>query len=829
LHQANKNCHDMRETAPAPTREKEICAHCGDDCPPHPVCADAKVFCCAGCKSVYELLYANNLCTYYNFDAGAKPGVTVKEEEVPLGRFAYLDEDPIRNQLLNFQSEAIHKVLFRIPGMHCSSCIWLLENLHKLDQGVIESRVNFPRREVTITYHPGKTRLSAVVTLLHKIGYGPTLNLATLSDQKKAGRSGGLTLQLGLAGFCFGNIMLLSFPEYLALGSEIQELFGSFLGLLSLALALPVLVYSARGFFLSAGRSLKQGHINLDTPISLGLLSLFCVSLYDIGTASGPGYLDSFTGLVFFMLIGKYVQQSTYEALAFDRDYKAYFPISVTVVKKGVEETMAVQQLVPGHRLRIRNQELVPADALLLRGQALIDYSFVSGESVPVPKGVGEMIYAGGRQVGESIELEVLKEVSQSYLTQLWNNDIFHKDKSYFGLGTYADKVGRYFIAVTLLIALGALGYWMPRDPAMALKAFTSVLVIACPCALSLSTPFTLSYALRILGRHKFYLKNGDVAETLAKASVVVFDKTGTLTESARTDISYRGPSLDLQEQSLLRSVLQHSTHPLSQSLYGFLQGPVRPVTDYREVAGQGVAGRADGVGIRAGTAGFTGLSTGTSGAARASQVYVQVGGQTGVFTFSNHYRPGLASLLAQLRRQGKKLAVLSGDNDAERENLRALFGEEAGLHFAQSPADKLAFIAGLKARGECVVMVGDGLNDAGALQMSDAGIAVTSSVNGFAPGCDAILDANAFTLLATFLRFARHSLYVILGAFGISFVYNLLGLSLAVTGQFSPVVSAILMPLSSLSVILCSVLGVRLVAWRLGLLDSAASKPDTL
>ena len=480
----------MREAPQTLIQEKEICSHCGDDCTATPVYADEKAFCCTGCKSVYELLYANNLCTYYNLDASSKPGLTVKEEEVNVSCFAYLDEAPIRNALLNFQDDTLHKVLFRIPGMHCSSCIWLLENLFKLDQGVLESRVNFPRREVTIAYHPGKTRLSKVVTLLHKIGYAPTLNLGNL-DHKKAGRSPGITLQLGLAGFCFGNIMLLSFPESFALADEIKVQFGSFFGLLSIGLALPVLLYSARGFFSSAWQSLKQGHINLDTPISLGLLSLFGVSLFDIATASGPGFLDSFTGLVFFMLIGKYVQQSTYEALAFDRDYKAYFPMSVTVLEKGQERVMAVQELTPGKRLRIRNQELVPADALLLRGQALIDYSFVSGESAPVPKVVGEMIYAGGRQVGESIELEVIKDVSQSYLTQLWNNDIFRKDKSYFGLGTYADKVGSYFIAITLLIALGALVYWVPRDTGMAIKAFTSVLVIACPCALSLSTPFT--------------------------------------------------------------------------------------------------------------------------------------------------------------------------------------------------------------------------------------------------------------------------------------------------------------------------------------------------
>ncbi len=802
----------------AQTKVKEHCYHCGDECITEPIYSEEKTFCCTGCKSVYELLYANNLCTYYNLDKSEKPGLTIKEEYVTMSQFSYLDEETVRNKLLSFQSDCLDKVLFQVPGMHCSSCIWLLENLYKLDKGIIEARVNFPRKEISISFNPQSTQLSAVVTLLHKIGYAPTLNLEILSGAPQQ-KSYGIYLKLGLAGFCFGNIMLFSFPEYFAFADEIKQEFGSFFGYMSIVLALPVFLYSANGFFSSAWASLKQKHINLDTPISLGLLSLFCVSLYDIFTASGPGYLDSFTGLVFFMLIGKYVQQTTYDALAFDRDYKAYFPISVTVLEKGLEKVISVKDLVPGKRIRIRNQELVPADAILLRGNAFIDYSFVSGESVPVRKVAGEIIYAGGRQVGESIELETVKDVSQSYLTQLWNNEVFTKEKSYFGFGTYADKVGSYFISVTLLIAAGALVYWVPRDTDMAVKAFTSVLVIACPCALSLSTPFTLSNALRIFGRHKFYLKNGDVAETLAKADTIVFDKTGTLTQSSEAEIEYHGQELSAEDKVLVRSVLQHSTHPLSQSLYHFLKGAVLPVGNYKEVAGKGIQGLVKGKEVKVGSAFFVGA---TSADVRGleTRVYVSIdSAQPSYFAFHNNYRAGLPDLIAELQKQGKKLAVLSGDNASEKENLKHLLGPGAELRFNQSPVDKLAYIALLKKQGNKVIMVGDGLNDAGALRMSDAGISVTDSVNGFSPGCDAILDASNFAQLGQFIRFARYSMLVILTSFGVSFVYNIFGLTMAVMGKFSPVVSAILMPVSSLSVIVCSVLGVRLVARKMNLL----------
>ncbi|WP_146897991.1 heavy metal translocating P-type ATPase [Adhaeribacter aerolatus] len=804
---------------------KEHCYHCGDECDTTPIYADEKAFCCTGCKSVYELLYANNLCTYYNLEDGEKPGVTVNEEEVDINKFSYLDEDVVLGQLLSFKDDSLHKVLFQIPGMHCSSCIWLLENLFKLDAGIIQSRVNFLRKEISISYNPAKTKLSAVVTLLHKIGYAPTLNLDNLSRKKKK-KDYAIYIRLGLTGFCFGNIMLLSFPDYFSLADEVNREFGSFFGYLNILISLPVFLYGAPVFFKSAWQGLKQKHINLDVPISLGLLSLFLVSLYDIFTGHGPGFLDSFTGLVFFMLIGKYVQQRTYDALEFDRDYKSYFPISVTTLEKGVEKIISVKELVPGKRIRIRNQELVPADAILLSGQAFIDYSFVSGESVPVPKVAGEIIYAGGRQTGESIQLEVIKDVSQSYLTQLWNNDIFRKERGYASFGTYAHNVGKYFITVTLLIALGALIYWVPRDHDMAIKAFTSVLVIACPCALSLSTPFTLSNVLRIFGKHKFYLKNGEVAETLAKADTIVFDKTGTLTVSNQTDLNYHGEPLTTDQQAFVRSVLQHSTHPLSQRVYESLAGKIWPVVNYKELPGKGVEGEVNGVLVRVGSVAYAGTQHQTANRSnRETSVYVQIGeNQPGYFVFGNHYRDGLADLIRELRKT-KKLAVLSGDNDAEKSNLQLLFGEDAELHFNQSPADKLTYIENLKKQNRRVIMVGDGLNDAGALKMSDAGISVTDSVNGFSPGCDAILDSGSFTRLADFLRFSRRSLQVILFSFGVSFIYNIIGLSLAVMGKFSPVISAILMPISSISVVLAAIIGVRVVAWRMGLNRTAQPK----
>lgn len=767
---------------------------------------------------MYELLDANNLCTYYRL--GEQPGLKVQDVELP-GRFDYLDSETVQAQLLSFRSAEWARLTLHVPQMHCTSCIWLLENLPRLNPGIVEARVQFLRKEITISYRLADTSLKAVVQLLASVGYEPQITLAELGAQPhRAGRL--LYYQLGLAAFAFGNVMLLALPEYFSFVEDLQGEFGQFFGYLSLALAVPVLLFSARAFFRSAWQSLRQRYINLDFPISLGLLSLFGVSTFEVLTGSGPGYFDSFTGLVFFLLIGKWVQQHTYDALRFDRDFTSYFTVAVTRLTPEGEQSISVKELKKGHRIRVRHQEVIPADAVLLRGAGQIDYSFVSGESAPVARTSGELVYAGGRQLGEAVELEVVREVSQGYLTQLWNNPAFTKEETHATLESYANRVGRYFVAVTLLLAMGTLVYWGPRDTVTMWRAFTSVLIIACPCALSLATPFALGAALRVLGRHKLYLKNSAVIETLARADTIVFDKTGTLTDTAQAEVQYHGRPLSPLEKQLIATAAAQSTHPLSQRLARELGGAPLALLSCEETPGQGISGVSEGGStVRLGAVGFveairpgpTAVAVGPEQA--ETRVYVALNDElAGYFTFHNVYRPALPAVLTQLARR-YRLAVLSGDTDAEQPRLQALFGEDAALHFRQSPADKLAYIAAERAQGHTVVMVGDGLNDAGALRAADAGIALTDTLTNFSPACDAILDAGEFGRLATFLSFSRACLRVVLATFALSFCYNGFGLALAVQGRFTPIVSAILMPISSISVMVVATLLVRFAARR--------------
>ena len=803
----------MHPTTAPETLNHVACTHCGDDCPDEPIQLNGQPelhFCCQGCKAVYELLAASNLCsTYYRLDE--KAGQKVKAVELP-GRFDYLDLESVQSQLLAFRSPTLARLTLTIPQMHCASCIWLLENLFKLNAGIRESRVNFLRKELTISYQPATTSLQDVVMLLAAINYEPQITLAELGAQPRAANRT-LYYQLGVAAFGFGNVMLLAFPDYFSFTEGLHALFGRVFGGLSLLLALPVLLVSARGFYQSAWQGLRQRYINLDFPISLGLTALFATSVFDVLTQRGPGYFDSFTGLVFFMLIGKWVQQHSYDALRFDRDFTSYFPVAVTLLTKAGEQSVSAKELLAGQRIRVRHQEIIPADAVLLSGAGLIDYSFVSGESVPVTKTVGDVVYAGGRQVGESIELEVVREVSQGYLTQLWNNPAFEKEANPT-LETYANHVGRYFVALTLTLALGSVLYWYPKDPQMALRAFTSVLIIACPCALSLATPFAMGAALRVLGRRQLYLKNAAVIETLSRADTLVFDKTGTLTDARRAAVSFQGPPLSADDAQRVAALVGQSTHPLSRQLAAHLGASQLAVSGYAETPGQGICGHVAGVALRVGAAGFVGAAP-TPTSEQPTRVYLALDGRlAGWYEVRNKYRAGLANLLGELG-QRYQLALLTGDNNADVVPLRQLFGAGAELRFQQSPLDKLAYVEALQQQGRRVVMVGDGLNDAGALQRADVGIALTETLTNFSPACDAILEAGSFSRLTTILRFARDCRYIVLATFALSFCYNGIGLSLAVQGLLTPIASAILMPISSLSVMVFATLLVRYAAHR--------------
>lgn len=776
------------------TIKTNACYHCGADCGHTNIAIDDKRFCCAGCKTVFEILQSNDMHAYYELND--KPGITKQNKKQK--DFAYLDNEDIQQQLFDFSDDGVSVIQLFLPAIHCSSCIWLLENIDQLKEGIIHVQVNFPKRTARVTFKNELISLREVVELLSAIGYEPVISLETIGHKSET-KDRTLLYKFGIAAFAFGNVMLMAIPEYIDYNDSTLQIFLPFFRWLMLALSIPVLVYSANDYFKSAFKGLKHNFINIDVPIALGLIVLFTRSAYDVVTNSGPGYFDSLTGLVFFLLLGKFFQRRTYESLSFERDYKSYFPVAVT--KLGADETsIPVNNLKNGDRILIRNEELIPADCILLKGEALIDNSFVTGEATPVKKQSGDKIFAGGKQVGEAIELEVIKPVEQSYLTQLWNHDVFTKEGQ-ADFKSLTDRISKYFTLVILLIATGAAAFWYVYEPAKAVTVFTSILIVACPCALALSAPFTHGNVLRILGRNKFFVKDASTIERMAEVTTLVWDKTGTLTTSDGTHLTYEGDGLSQMDEAVFRSMARQSNHPLSRMLYNHLHQVVVPISGFAEEFGKGSETEFSDHAYRLGSADWCYTEASTK-KLNETRIYLAKDGRPiGYFKVKNEYRHGVFDLIKRLAKKFKQ-ALLSGDSSGEIDVLQPVFGADVKMNFNQKPEDKLNLINTMQNEGDLVLMIGDGLNDAGALQQSNVGVSLSEDVNTFSPACDAILDASELNRLDTFLDYAKSAKRVIIASFILSFTYNIVGLSFAASGMLSPVVSAILMPLSSITIV---------------------------
>ncbi len=779
------------------------CYHCGQAVEDTQFTLADKNFCCYGCKVVFEIINDNNLCAYYDYQSHPGKTARVVDEE----SYACLEEEPVQLKLLEFKSDGFARVRFHVPAVHCVSCIWLLENLRKLDQGILKSEVNFARKSVVIDYHPGRVSLKRIAGLMASVGYPPQVQL---SDEKKKKPTSNrlLVARLAVAGFCFGNVMLFSFPEYLGL-DESDVFLRKVFSLLNLGLAVPVLVFSARDYFYSAWKSFSQRQINIDVPIAAGLIALFFRSSWDILSGFGPGYLDSFTGLVFFLLIGRWFQGMTYESLAFDRDFKSYFPLAIRKWINDAWKPVIIYDLNPGDRISVRNLEIIPTDSRLAEQGAFIDYSFVTGESRPVRAKSGDLVYAGGRLIGQPASFIVEKKTSQSHLTTLWNHEAFRKKEENKYQRTI-DRAARVFTWVVLGIALITAVFWYYYRPTEMWLVLTSVLMVACPCALALAAPFTYGSMLRAFGRNELYLKNADVIERMAAVDAVVFDKTGTVTHGAEPEVKLEGVLSD-DELVAIKQLTSFSTHPLSKMVSASIPDVARDeVKEFLELPGKGIEGAINGRVYRVGSAEFVG--TEDHAASVQSRVWVSVDGEVrGYFRIQTTLRKGIHAMIYRL---GKRCAgLLSGDNDGERSAMTHLFGPQAQLRFNQNPHDKRAYIEELQLEGKKVLMVGDGLNDAGALKQSDVGISVTDDTGVFTPSSDGILKGDRVEDLDKFLRLAKHSVVILKAGFAISFVYNAIALTFAVTGYLTPLVAAILMPISSISVVSFASLAVRIAA----------------
>jgi P-type Cu+ transporter len=779
------------------------CAHCGDVCGSETITTSEKVFCCAGCRSVYAILQQHDLCEYYDRE---DVGVRMREFRSTSDQYAILDNEAVELKLLSFSSATLHRITWTIPTLHCASCVWLLEQLNRLNSGVMSSTVDMMRKSTTVDYDPRETSLREIAETLASIGYSPLIQL----EGEVIGGSGtrALYARLGLAAFATVNTMLLAIAQYLAGPQRIDPSLLATFRILTLVLSVPVLVYSASPWLTAAYKSLKKRHVSLDIPVAAGILALFVRSVIDIANGTGEGYLDSFTALVFLLLIGRLFQQKAFDALSFDRSYRSFFPLSVRALRDDVTVVIPVDQVALDDVLVIRNGEVIPCDCRVASEVGYIDYSFVTGESRPVEVLKDQRIHAGGRVVGRAVTLVAEKEVEHSELAKMWDRSWKRASRTTFL--NISDRFGLWFTVTAFVLAFGGAIMWWP-DTSMAVNVFSAVLIIACPCALTLSAPITLGTAMGKLGRLGIFLKNVGTLLELERISSVLLDKTGTLTKSENR-IEYTGRELTSAELCAVRSVAAHSAHPISRAIAQGKTG--HNVVDPLEFVGAGISGRCENIQVRLGSARFmTERIELSTDLIDAKATYLALNDEyIGRFNIKPTLRIGVPHMIRELLASGLNVHVISGDSDSDKRLLQPFLGAD-NLVFNCRPEDKIEQVEREQNRGERVLMVGDGLNDAGAMGAADVAIAVTDDTATLVPACDVIIRSQALSTLPVLLQYAKSAKRVIVLCFVLSIIFNAVGLTLAIVGSLTPLAAAIFMPVSSLTVIGASVLGAKLGA----------------
>lgn len=830
---AQKNSTAIAETGKL---ADNLCKHCLQPCTQDSVSDDNGTFCCSGCQAVYNLINSHGLCDYYSMEeVASRPSLKLQSGGKD---YQWLNHEEVVQELGIITQGGVSNIEFHCPSIHCASCLYLLDNLHKFNSAIIKSQAVFNNRKVSVWFSPELINVSELAQILAGLGYPPVFESAedAAGNKNKVNReaSNRLLIRLGIAGFAAGNTMMLSFPAYFGIDSEVFYRYQWVFPVLNILLAGFSVGYSAGDWFVRSVRDLRNRKLSVDVPIAMAIGVLFLRSIADVALQAGPGFFDSLCGLIFLLLIGQWLQTRYYEGLEFEHSFSSFFPLMATIIEGSDERQILIKNLKAGHRIRLKAHELVPADAMVVFAEhALADQSFITGESRPGVLKPGDKVFSGTRLLTGKLELEVLKAANQSWLNRLWNQ------ASEAGTAktepTLFEKLFvKYFTAITFVVAFSALGYWLFNgEKTTAFNAFTAVLMVACPCAVTLAMPFSFNRALNHLAKSGFYARNATVVEKLAHINHWVFDKTGTLTqpfsdhkaENIWQPAPQAQPIPAAELYAVVNKAAELGAHPLLWELVRVFPKLANPtqnllqVVEFEEIAGKGIKLKIQGRGtfhIGSAAFAFANRYVETSG----SRVAISLNGEyLGSFILGHTLRSGAKNVLQTL--EGDK-TILTGDNEAGTKLFQKPDMQDLNLNirFNQSPEAKRDFIGRLNEQGQSVMMIGDGLNDSPAMKSAGVSLALIDRENGFSPAADCITKATNLRHLPEWVKFSKETLSMVKIALGLSVVYNFIGVGLAAYGELSPLFAAIFMPLSSLSVV---ALGVVLT-------DIKASKlPKTL
>jgi Cu2+-exporting ATPase len=816
-----------------------VCFHCGL---PVPESLDIAVeidgvhrpMCCRGCEAVARAIIDGGLGNYYKFRTAQAP---TAREIVPefLRQTAVYDHPEVQKSFVRVEGEHVREAALILEGITCAACVWLNERHLARLPGVLAVHINYATQRARVQWDERRIHLSDILQAVSRIGYlahpfDPGRHQQRLEHERKQ-----LLRRLGVAGVMSMQVMILAEALYVGGWVETETQYRVFFHWISLLLTLPVLLYSALPFFASAWRDLTHAQAGMDVPVSFGILTAFVASVWATITGQGAVYYDSVTMFVFFLLSGRYFEaaarkRATEASEALVRATPASatrliyslspatplpypLPASGERVKYIVtEETVAAAELRPGDRVRIRPGEHIPADGVVLEGQSSVNESLLTGESLPVNKSPGQTLIGGSINIESPLVARVEKtgpDTVLSSILRLLDRAVAEKPR----MAQLADRVaGGFVVAVLLLAGLVAL-YWWQQDSPLWLSATIAVLVITCPCALSLATPAAITAATGQLTRLGLLVTRGHALETLARATHFIFDKTGTLTRGRLRLLETRTLSQLTGAECLRRaSALEyHSEHPIARALIEATEPGGPGATDVVNTPGAGMRGVVDGQIFFLGTPAYIQEQAGLAAdpgmlreLRRRGDTVVLLAGREALhaaFVLSDELRPGARELIAELKRQGKTVMLLTGDHETAARRVANSLGIE-DLAWDLRPGDKLERVRALQQQGAIVAMVGDGVNDAPVLAAAQVSIAMGGGTAVAAASADMILLSQKLPHLADGLAVARRTLAIIRQNLVWAVVYNLLAIPAAAAGYVTPWMAALGMSASSLLVV---------------------------
>ncbi|MBI5463157.1 MAG: heavy metal translocating P-type ATPase [Gammaproteobacteria bacterium] len=797
------------------------CFHCGLPVPRGShyqvkIDGETRAMCCPGCQAVAESIVGAGLTEYYRYRTAPSRSA---QDLVPeaLRQLDLYDKPEIQKAFVSVDPKNLREASLILEGIVCAACVWLNERHVGRLPGVSEFQVNYTTHRARVKWDESKIHFSDILRAIGAIGYiAHPFDPGRQEAVYKRERSLALR-RVAVAGLGMMQVMMLAVALYAGDYSGIDAGLEQFLRWVSFAIALPVILYSSRPFFQSAWRDLKHRQLGMDVPVALGIGGAFLASIWHTVVGHGAIYFDSVIMFSFFLLTGRYLEMiARHRAGQAAEALVKLLPATAARILPEGDEIVAVAELAPGDRVRIKPGETVPADGMVLEGVSSVDEALLTGESLPQSRRAGEELVGGTVNIESPLIMRVDKVGADTVLSAIIRLlDRAQTEKPF--IAQVADRVAAWFVAVLLVLAGAIAWYWWQVDPTRAFAITLSVLVVTCPCALSLATPVALTAATGALTRMGVLTTRSHALETLARVTHVVFDKTGTLTEGRLnlTQVVRLGAQTRDRCVAVAAALEQGSEHPLGRALIATAgAGTLLPVSDLRAVAGEGMDGTVQGVNYRIGTLEFAQALSDRGGGdrrddlpetlAEAVGTVVYLADNRGLlagFVFEDTLRSGAAEAVAELRKLGIEVQLLSGDAERPVQQVAATLGI-AAAEARLKPADKLVRLQALQAQGAVVAMIGDGVNDAPVLAAAQVSLAMGSGTQLAAAASDMVLLSERLAHLAPAVLMARRTLSVIRQNLAWSLVYNVVAVPLAAMGWITPWMAAIGMSASSLLVV---------------------------